>query len=458
MIEVNTRIHDRYSVEFKMGFVADSQPEESNFKVGMWIFVPSSLDITPASFTHAEFSRSVKSNIRLITPQFRLCDIVGGDAVPLNNVVLASDADHEYQMKLFCAIVKSSMRAQRMQVLEASGNERKALCEAFVADVRAILAAVDGMRTSEIGLRHKECHEYCGEFLLNAVAQNCVAIYAEGKDPYVAGLLREVDGRREACGYPKISADDDNAAFLHRRGVLKKYVESLLYLRVPKKRDGVVVEQAYYSLAAGLAMIFATLVAWAFQRHFGNLTWPLFIALIISYMLKDRIKELMRFWFAHRLGDRYYDNKAKISIHDTEIGELKEAVDFIPKNKIPAEVDALRGSSHLFSAENHFTDENVLLYRKKVKLDRARMEAVSTYRFSGVNDIIRLQVRPFLRKMDDPEQTFYLLDGQDKLQAVPCSKEYHVNIVLQYRYGDVTEYKRFRLKLDRDGIKGLEEI
>ena len=37
-------------------------------------------------------------------------------------------------------------------------------------------------------------------------------------------------------------------------------------------------------------MIFATGIAFAFQQKYGNFTIPLFVALVISYMLKDRIK------------------------------------------------------------------------------------------------------------------------------------------------------------------------
>lgn len=43
---------------------------------------------------------------------------------------------------------------------------------------------------------------------------------------------------------------------------------------------------------------------------------PLFIALAVSYMLKDRIKELMRSYFAHKRLNRYFDNKTKIGIKD----------------------------------------------------------------------------------------------------------------------------------------------
>ena len=35
------------------------------------------------------------------------------------------------------------------------------------------------------------------------------------------------------------------------------------------------------------------------------------IVLVISYMLKDRIKDLLRYYFAHKLGNKYYDKKRR---------------------------------------------------------------------------------------------------------------------------------------------------
>ena len=57
---------------------------------------------------------------------------------------------------------------------------------------------------------------------------------------------------------------------------------------------GRLVEQTIYAIAAGLAMLFATGVAFISQRRYGNLTLPFFVALVISYMFKDRIKEILR--------------------------------------------------------------------------------------------------------------------------------------------------------------------
>ena len=116
-------------------------------------------------------------------------------------------------------------------------------------------------------------------------------------------------------------------------------------------------EQIYYSIAAGVAMIFATAVAWATQVRYGNITWPLFIVLVISYMLKDRIKELMRFYFAHKLGNKYYDKKAKIQIGSKDVGIIKEGVDFISFGKTPQEVLKLRNVAATVDDASRIFDE-----------------------------------------------------------------------------------------------------
>lgn len=456
MIDVKTKVHDKYSIEFKMGFVAGDQPHEGDFSVRMWIFVPASLDITPTTFTKSEFYRSVKSNIRLITPVFKLSEIVGGEALPLKNVQSTSDdLDYEYQLKLFCAITKSALRDERDRILSLKDkSEVQDLCDSYIENCRAILDAFDSLPSAK-------CHDYCGEFLYNTIYRDSYKLLSRDiPHEGIVPLLQDVYRRQKEHGFAVVEQNSPigNRDFIHRRGVLKKYVESILFLRAPKKRDGVLVEQAYYSLAAGMAMVFATVVAWAFQRHFGNLTWPLFIALIISYMMKDRIKELMRYWFAHRMNDKYFDTKARIMMRSHEIGSLKEAVDFIPVANLPARIERLRNKVHLFDAEDHFNDETVILYRKKVLLDRKKMEQNTTYNFCGINDIIRLQVRPFLRKMDDPESKVGIVDDEGNVVYVPCEKDYFMNIILQYRYGEVTEFRRYRMTLNRDGVKELKEV
>lgn len=463
MIDIKTKIHDRFSIEFKVGFVTRRKTKKNDFTVGMWIFIPESLDITPSTYSKSDFYRDVKTNVRLITPCFILRDIVGGSAIPLENLTraasaMASDytrtntAEFAFQAKMFAAIVKSSLRDEYYYIREQ--KRKDLLIDNYTENLRDIIKAYKELKmtisTPSVGEEGQEAYDMSGDFLCAISSHFSLKLLKDISDikslarqkEELTALVRRINALAEERGY---SCPTD----VYRHGILKKYVESQLYLRVPKKRDGMLIEQAYYSLAAGLAMLFATMVAWAFQRRFGNLTWPLFIALIISYMMKDRIKELMRYYFAHRVSDKYFDNKAKISLKEHEIGIMKEAVDFIPNQNVPEEIRNIVKSQ---------TSERVLLYRKAVHIDREKMVENASYNYSGVNDIIRLQVNSFLHKMDNPQVPVNVLDESGKVKQVMCPKEYYLNIVLSYTYDDIQDFKHFRIVLDRNGIKAIEEL
>ena len=82
MIDISTKIHDRFTLEFKVGFVTGKGREPDDFSLAMWLFVPGGLDITPSTYSKDMFYSDVKSNIRLITPAFPLGDLAAG-GVPL---------------------------------------------------------------------------------------------------------------------------------------------------------------------------------------------------------------------------------------------------------------------------------------------------------------------------------------------------------------------------------------
>lgn len=486
MIDIQTRLHDRLSIEFKVGFVTRRKLKKNDFNLAMWIFVPESLDINSSTYTKADFYRSVKSNVRLITPRVLLRDIAGGPAQPLRQLEKASSAlaahpsrvnvaEFEYQAKLFSAIVKSALRDESGHIAGiAVEADILKLCGNFEGSVKSILSALDSIRAivdvPAVPSQQRQCFEYCCEFICNIAAQYSFKLYkgiqarglSEGRNlmDTLSGLFAHITEYGRSRGYALLSGSDKeaNSHYVYRHGLIKKFVERQLYLKVPKKRDGILAEQAYYSIAAGLAMIFATIVAWAFQKSFGNLTWPLFIALIISYMLKDRIKELMRYYFSHKIGGKYFDNKAKMSHKGSELGWMKEAMDFVPVSGVPEEILALRHDKPLSKIEARAANDNVILYRKSVHIDRETLEAGSQYEFPGVNDIIRFQVGDFLHMMDDPQSAMGTMDRDGKPVVTMCEKHYFISIVLQYEHADEMDFKHFRICLTRDGIKGIEEL
>lgn len=458
MIEIGAKIHDRFTIEFKVGFVTEKASARDDFLLGMWVFVPSGLDITPASYTKKSFYRFFKSNIRLITPRFSLSAIAGGDAVPLNNIRRGGD-DGDYQLKMFVSVVKSALRSEREEIAStAPGALRREKCLKFVDSLRAILKGYAGLTPEP---RWLEAYHLCGEFLCNVSAEAIFKVLDLGEcREELAALLKEISAIRASRDYATVipGNPENNREYVFRHGVVKKFSEEQLYLSVPKTKDGVLAEQAYYSVAAGLAMLFATVVAWAFQREFGNLTWPLFLALIISYMLKDRIKELMRYYFAHRVGSKYFDNKAEIRHRNQKIGVMKVGMDFVKRSKVPQEIIALRSKIATVEPQSQLENESVMLYREKLRIDSKALEKISSYRHEGINDIMRLQVEGFLRKADNPVTGVGYLDSDGKVINVPCEKCYYLNIILQYHHDGVGGYKSFRVMMNRDGIKSVCEI
>ena len=45
MIDIQTKIHDKFAIEFKVGFSGREDVKDEHFDVNTWIFVPNGLDI-----------------------------------------------------------------------------------------------------------------------------------------------------------------------------------------------------------------------------------------------------------------------------------------------------------------------------------------------------------------------------------------------------------------------------
>lgn len=486
MIDIQVKIHDKFSVEMKIGFVVKRKTAINDFAVNTWLFVPNSLDINTQTYSTSQFYRDVKSNIRLITPIFLLREIVEGQAIPLHNIRqsfqnLASEptrtntAEYEYQIKMFMAIVKSSLRNEREHIAKTQLNgDIEYLCNEYIAQTEKITKAYRHLRhIINVPTVEPDILNYFlfgDEFLSSVVLRNTFKLlrsierrhgnkYEKVTEQLIKLAVRET-GYARSMGYPVVdqNSSNNNRDVIFRNGVLKKYIESDLFLQAKQKEDGGFVRQIFYSLAAGIAMIFATAVAFWGQLKYGNITPPLFVALVISYMMKDRIKELTRFYFAHRLKDKYFDKKTTIGVKENPVGWVKEGVDFITEDKVPREVMDIRSRSPLLQAENRINDEKIILYRKMVRIDSEALKKEDKYSLTGINNIVRLHLSGFVQKMDNPEVPLYTIGENEKIGMVYGDKIYYLNFLMQFQFDGNIEYKRFRLVFNRAGIITIEEL
>lgn len=485
MITIQAKKHDNFSVEFKFGFEGKDTAELSDFAVNSWIFVPNSIGINPETYGKKQFYRDIKSNVRLITPVFGLHEIADPKALPLTSLRHAieglaassgqasSDA-YDYHLKMFGAIFKSSIRDFERHIRTAKALENAdTLLEGYLRDVRGILSRYRAlsslMDVPQVSDTLRGRFRLVDEFLSYVTEMRTIRIIRKMEStrqaPRLAGridglmsLIKEERIYKQKCGYGIVRQDmEQNRRIVYHHGMLKKFVESDLYIRLQKKKDGVAVEQLYYSIAAGVAMIFATAVAWHTQVRFGNITWPLFIVLVVSYMLKDRIKDLLRYYFAHKLGNKYYDNKAVISIGKKKVGVIREGVDFISSSKIPDSVMALRNTSARIADSTRIFEEKIILYRKRVTIDGKALAENDDYPMRGLNEIMRFHLNRYTYKMDNPVIPVATLDENGEITTEKVQKIYYLNIVFQLQHEGQSDYRRFRVVMTRDGILRIEE-
>jgi hypothetical protein len=185
---------------------------------------------------------------------------------------------------------------------------------------------------------------------------------------------------------------------------------------------------------------------------------------VVGYMFKDRIKEAGRSIFARYLQNALFDRRIIIRTQDGEhrLGVLREKVSFIKESDLPRPVMNARNRDRITDLDNDGQGERIICYKKEIILFADVFKKIfgDGPEISGVNDIMRYDIRAYLRKMDEPVQIKYCLD-EDVLKPIVCHKVYHLNFISRYRSLEPHKektHRRIRLVLDQRGIKRIEQV
>ncbi|GJM39867.1 MAG: hypothetical protein DHS20C20_01490 [Ardenticatenaceae bacterium] len=500
-IQQSVKHHDQYQIEIKLDYELHAA-QKTRYQIATFFFVPRSLGITTHTYPKHAFYQDVQSHIRLKTPSLNLREFTDGDRSPLcliekmvrNAEWLSDSVVHDQlitQMKLLSTMIKSALREhfilieQRVAEVQATPHGKTHylvhnLVDEFITEAvrvteryRELLA---DFNLPNVPRSVFNAFLFTDESLSILIEESAVAMF-QIVDEYLKKTnredykmaLSELTARetkyRKTRGYESILIEGgDNEAYLYRASILKKYASSVLYLNTDVRPDGQYWEQLILSLAAGLAMIFATAVAFYFQYEYGNFTLPFFIALVVGYMFKDRIKEVSRIIFAKRLENHLFDRRTIIRTQDGQhrLGILREKVRFISEDDVPLSVLRARNRDQITELSNDGRGENIICYTKDIELRIKNMEKVlpGFPEITGINDILRFDVRHFLNKMAEPVQERHMIQ-QGELVSLLCHKVYHVNLISRYKTvlpGVNKENRHQRLILDQSGIRRLEDV
>ena len=500
-IQQSVKVHDTHQVEVKLDYELFSA-RKTKYSVSTYIFVPHTLGITSESYARDLFYRDAQSYIRLKTPSLNLREFAASERSPLSRIQslignpswIVDAACQEQlitQFKLLSATFNSSLRDHHLFLQQRaaegeSGEYTKThtlirnLVTEFLTETEAVLTTFRGLYADfnlpNVPEKVFMAYAYTDESL-SILVEECAAdlflivgdCFKRKETESFQEALKQVARRetkhRRARGYETLlSVDGDNERYLSQVSRLKKYSDSVLYLNVGVQAEGTYLLQLLYALAAGVAMIFATALAFFFQQQYGNLTLPFFIALVIGYMFKDRIKDLVRLIFARKLDERLYDRRKKIFTQDGrhQLGVMKEKVRFINEADLPATVRRDRNRENISNPFEEGLAENIICYSREITLECDTFASVfpDFPAITGVNDIWRYDIRHFLYRMAGSEQERLLFHADD-LIPVTGQKVYHVNVISRFRLvqpESIKQNNRLRLVLTRQGIKRIEEV
>lgn len=484
--EETVRIRDLHQFEIKLNYPLSQEKAVATHELECYVFVPDSLGMNRENYPKARFYDDLQTHIRFKTPAISLTRLGGVQDSPLAKLEASvapmqeggPDTDvsaFEYRLKLFCCMLQSSLRDFVAFIREtADPDDRNRLVQQYLEASAAIAKSYRTLRS---------------QILLPTTPHQASATYVFG-DEYISLLierssydllehLRAIDASgtgtcqrkimdlvahevryRESRRYPSIPTDkNDNEQLIYRRNVLKKYMHNVLFLDTRTRSEGKVIEQGLFAVAAGISMLFATVVLFLSQSIYGTLTLPVFLALVVGYMFKDRIKETLRVYFSRKVSSVLFDHKTHIySGPGNRVGSCRESFDFVDEAKVPVRIMNLRDREHITEIESDWVVENVLRYRRRIRLSpRAISGAFRDIDTDGINTIIRFNVAEFTRRMGDPRKVLFVLE-EDGYRRVKAERVYHLNMILRYGAGDRARYKRFRIVLNRRRIKRIETV
>lgn len=482
----NITIHDQFQFEIKWAFKFNRAKKFTTYEIETYFFIPQNLGINKVSYQKKDFYNDLKTYIRYKTPTILLRNIAGGPHSLVEDlkkifVKIAAHPDkelfmeYEDRIKLFCCQFKSALR-EHVAFINKKTNpaDVKMLVEQYIECTTAIAKEYRDLKSilnvpsinEQVFLKYLFGDEYLSLTIEDYTYLLLVSLDKQKTKPdkqlseKLLGIIKKEIAYRQACSYPSIpQTGSDNEVLVFRKSILKKYMGSILYLNVRTENAGVFIEQLVFGVAAGLSMIFATTVAFLSQKTYGNFSMPLFFALVISYMFKDRIKELLRIYLRDRLDKVLYDHKILLHTKNKKkIGWCKESFNFIPESAVPKNVLQLRNKDHITEIENGWMGEQIILYKKLIRLYSNSFDHLpEDARINSINDIMRFNIEKFLSKMDNPVKPIFVVN-ETGFKKIFAKRVYHLNLVIKYSVDGRSSFKRFRIILNRKGIRNIEMV
>ena len=494
------QFRDRFQFELKSDFSPLHNGKASSYHQEFYLFLPNALQISKRNYTPVQFYRDQTNFIRYKTPVFTFRELINlaNARSPLSrirSILDASDSNSTKselidEIKLFGNIVRSALRTRIAALVEKLPPKNPDKTKEFGREIQLFCKELQTLRNVHWKIQDevlnnpklpselKQYYLYIDEFISNSIEFFLVGLLDQARNAkldssiikIVDKLLCERIKKEEAYRHTKFKVEHTEADstqkeyVIYRKSLLNKFALDALLLSI--KREAVVdrYRNVIGAIAAGLAMlVYLLLFIWQGGIFVIN-SFPFIIITVFLYIIKDRMKEGLKLFYSKQAIRWFPDYSTRIlnPNEDRSIGEINESFNYLNPNKLPSDIIKVRNREFHTELDRFERPETVLCYKKQVKI-HSKDYHPNARRFE-LNTIFRLNIHRFLEKASEPYTSHLQLNTETGVLAYTrLPKVYHLNIIQRNTYTDangklVSYLKKFRLIVDKDGIKRVERV
>jgi hypothetical protein len=471
MIKDSLKIHGTKQFEVKQKVSVSKDAKEVKYEVDTFFFLPSSLQVSDHNYSKVQFEENLKNYVRMRAPQEKLQDFMAENGIierlkkKLEGFPYNADDSHvldlEESLKRVALAYKRALHKETLRFLKREAADEKAVA-AFLERIKTILGTCRALKEEAERIcricdsrTFFYCDEYCSIVTSFYLKKIYYQISLSDKSPVYELWQDEVAYLKSQYPLHVPEYMNEQAAFLLRWGILKKYVSNCLFLQVRYIKGTPMVIHYIYGLAAAISMIFATVIAFAWQGWYGSLSMNLFIAMVIAYIFKDRMKEIFRDWMS-RVFRRWIPDRRLVIVKNPSIvvGSCRESFDFKSFGSLSDSVRKLYEQANEFRLVHDQVTDTVFRYKKAVTLRNSK-KLESTLEAAGYSflDITRFNIADFLRNIDGKFEELPTLPSEDDQSL--GEKTYNIHMLRLVKFGSDLTAEITRIVVNVDGIKKL---
>ncbi len=499
------------SIELKFRYAVEGSQKQKreNYSTDIHFFFPASFKINPDAYERPQFYRDAKVYLRADTPVMSVDQILREDypdspLVRLRTMVRSRRSEESvpveafvYESKMLAAIYKSLLRRTVGSLNETvaesddsdpldpdaddpteeqmdEARQRNVPAEADIRGLHRVAKEFHKLASCVVGDgAWAPVYEHCVmidehmSLLLEHYLGSCLAdienkrAHPAEHDSLVEVINQEAGYRRDLA-YPTTLSEepkeDELEEYVYREKMLKTYASEILFLNVKSYNESKRAEHLLYAVAAGIAMVFATAIAFYAQSVFGGISAALFALLVVSYMIKDRLKDAFKSYFRRSVGGRFYDRKMNLydaNLHK-KLARVRERVNFVSEKHKEEAVARARNRGPFETRLTQTKPESHFVYHQSVTIKADSLRQFHK-RIEGLADIVIINLDRMLIHL--AKQSTKVAVVKDNSVVVHHSdRVYHLNVIVVSTDRTGRMINRFRLIVDREGIKRIEPV